>query len=103
MNRTVGDLGPYADDTQALHDARLEWRDENAIYRSYTVNRARPGATARQQALAALVAECEAAGVELGIYDRRILGWLSEWEPETVQVVLGLIRRASIGRRSPSD
>jgi hypothetical protein len=37
---------------------------------------------------------CLAARVELGAYDRRIIGWLSGWEPEICAVVAGLIRRA---------
>ncbi|TDC58577.1 hypothetical protein E1281_01090 [Actinomadura sp. KC345] len=41
-----------------------------------------------------LTGACEAAGVELGAYDRRILDWLSGWEPEVVAVVVGLIARA---------
>ena len=35
-----------------------------------------------------------AAGVELGAYDLRILGWLAGWEPATCAVVAGLITRA---------
>lgn len=36
----------------------------------------------------------EAAGVEMGRYDDRIVEWLSRWEPETVAVVAGWIARA---------
>lgn len=39
-----------------------------------------------------------AAGVSLGDFDRLIAGWLADWEPATVQVVLGWIERASAGR-----
>jgi hypothetical protein len=45
-----------------------------------------------------LLAALAAAGVELGGYDRRIAGWLADWEPETVQVVLGWIERAHAER-----
>ena len=38
------------------------------------------------------------AGVELGAYDRRIVGWLAGWEPLTVAVICGLIRRARTAR-----
>lgn len=40
---------------------------------------------------------CEAltaAGVELGAYDHRIVGWLAGWEPQTCAVIAGLITRA---------
>jgi hypothetical protein len=39
------------------------------------------------------------AGVELGAYDRRMIAWFATWEPEVVQVILGLIERAHIGGR----
>ena len=32
---------------------------------------------------AMLVDACVMAGVELGAFDRRVLAWLSGWEPET--------------------
>jgi len=44
-----------------------------------------------------LVKACEAAGIDLGSpssYDRRILAWLSGWEPQTCAVIAGLIGRA---------
>lgn len=34
------------------------------------------------------------AGVELGAYDLRILEWLTDWEPSTLAVVAGWIKRA---------
>jgi hypothetical protein len=37
---------------------------------------------------------CEAAGVTMGRYDDRIVGWLSAWEPSTVAVVAGWVARA---------
>jgi hypothetical protein len=43
---------------------------------------------------AAFSAACDAAGVELGAFDRRILSWLSGFEPETAAVI-------SPSRRSP--
>ena len=39
-------------------------------------------------------ARCGAVGVELGACDRRIVAWLSGWEPQTCAVVAGLIDRA---------
>jgi hypothetical protein len=41
-----------------------------------------------------LISACVAASVELGAYDRRIMLWLSGWEPQTCAVVTGLITRA---------
>ncbi|MGW2508474.1 hypothetical protein ACWC0A_03385 [Streptomyces scopuliridis] len=43
----------------------------------------------------ALLAELEAAGVELGTYDLRIVDWLAGWDWSTVAVVASLIRRAA--------
>lgn len=45
-----------------------------------------------------LLAACEAAGLELGDYDHRILGWLTGWEDGTVAVIAGLITRAHAAR-----
>lgn len=36
-----------------------------------------------------------AAGVQLGDYDRRILDWLANYEPATCAVIAGLITRAA--------
>jgi hypothetical protein len=60
------------------------------------------GAAAAQRAvdapnLAMLTDACEAAGVGLGAYDRRILAWLAGWEPATCAVLAGIIRRAGGG------
>ena len=37
----------------------------------------------------------EGAGVELGVYDWRILSWLAGWEDATCAVVAGWITRAA--------
>lgn len=42
-----------------------------------------------------LLGALRTAGVELGGYDKRIAGWLADWEPELVQVVIGWIERAA--------
>jgi len=39
---------------------------------------------------------CEAAGVQLGAYDLRVLRWLASWEAEMCVVVAGLVARAGI-------
>jgi hypothetical protein len=36
----------------------------------------------------------ELSGVQLGAYDKRIIDWLAGWEPSTVTVICGLIKRA---------
>ncbi|WP_328982221.1 hypothetical protein OG258_34515 [Streptomyces mirabilis] len=43
---------------------------------------------------AVLLAELEAAGVELGSYDLRIVDWLAGWDWPTVATIASLIRRA---------
>ncbi|MFJ9542374.1 hypothetical protein ACIRPX_34650 [Streptomyces sp. NPDC101225] len=42
-----------------------------------------------------LLAELNAAGVELGAYDRRIIDWLAGWDYPTVATIASLIRRAA--------
>jgi hypothetical protein len=37
---------------------------------------------------------CEAAGIEMGRYDDRIVEWLSGWEDAICMVVAGLVTRA---------
>jgi hypothetical protein len=46
------------------------------------------------QNLQMLTGACEAAGAELGPFDRRVLDWLSGWESSTCAVVAGLVSRA---------
>lgn len=42
--------------------------------------------------LAALVSACR--GLDLGVYDKEVISWLSGWEPAISTVIAGLIRRA---------
>ena len=42
---------------------------------------------------------CEAAGVELGAYDQRIIDWLSGFEDSVCAVVAGLVARAVAATR----
>ena len=45
---------------------------------------------------------CEAAGVELGLFDLRILDWLANYEDSTCAVIAGLVARAAAaGRPGP--
>lgn len=41
-----------------------------------------------------LLDACDAAGVVLGDFDRGVLAWLANWEPQTCAVIAGIIRRA---------
>lgn len=41
-----------------------------------------------------LTGALDEAGVELGAFDRSIIGWLAGWEPAIVAVISGLIGRA---------
>jgi hypothetical protein len=43
------------------------------------------------------------SGIELGAYDKCIIEWLARWEPSTVAVVCGLIRRARASGLEPAD
>jgi hypothetical protein len=49
----------------------------------------------RSQNLLLLERACETAGVELGEYDRLILGWLAGFEDSACSVVAGLVARAA--------
>lgn len=60
-----------------------------------------PG-TYQRRSHARLLAALIAADVELGDYDQRIVAWLAGWEPETVEAVADLIRRASHTKTAPS-
>jgi len=81
--------GPY--------ETAAEVRAEPLVRDTYLITRAGGDMDAENQRR--LLAACQDAGVRLGAYDRRILAWLAGWEPETVQVVVGLIGRAAQGGR----
>jgi hypothetical protein len=87
-----GEDGPYETEREArlarmpiavaeLHDAGL-------------VDAGDPGRLTRNTVLAHLEAACEAARLDLGAYEHRVLEWLAGGETNTAQVVIGLIRRA---------
>jgi hypothetical protein len=77
--------GPYDTErdtypeTRPLHEAARTSEDFASLT---TLNRAR------------LLATCDKHGVKLGAFDRRILAWLANYEPETCQVITDIIRRA---------
>jgi len=52
--------------------------------------------TLAKASAAMIAAACQAAGVELGSYDRHILlDWLAGWEPEVCAAIAGVIERAA--------
>ena len=81
-----GGCGPYESGAQAARDAHVVYeairRPGSPVGAMDTVNRHR------------LLNACREAGVVVGVYDRQVIAWLAGWEPETVQVVVGLIARA---------
>lgn len=79
------DVGPYENDQQAAA----------TVSEAYAAGPLAPAGTLGRFNRDRLTAACAAAGVQLGEYDRRILGWLSGWEPEVVAVVVGLVLRAA--------
>jgi hypothetical protein len=77
--------GPFATERQAREAAQLyaALSADPAAYISADANRQ------------LLLDSCNAAGVQLGDYDRRILDWLAGYEPATCAVIAGLITRAA--------
>ena len=90
--------------TAGPYQTSAEARENAAVQEIYAAFRADPGLG--RMALhtnAMLVDACVMAGVELGAFDRRMLAWLSGFEPETCAVIAGLITRAhAAGRARPS-
>ncbi|MFY9927101.1 MAG: hypothetical protein WAK82_03770 [Streptosporangiaceae bacterium] len=72
-------------------------RELPAVRAVYAAYGAGPGKMTPHN-LAMLEGACEAAGVGLGAYDRRVLAWLAGFEPQACAVVAGLIARANGGR-----
>lgn len=48
----------------------------------------------------ALLRACHDAGVQVGVFDGRIIDWLAGWEPATVQVVISWLGQAFEAGRS---
>ena len=87
--------GPYQTEAQARENVAVQ-----EIYRTF---RAGPGMGRMAPYInAMLVDACVMAGVELGAFDRRVLAWLSGWEPETAAVIAGMIARAHAAGRARS-
>ena len=87
--------GPYQTEAEA--------RGNPAVQEIHAAFRADPGVGKMAPLInAMLVDACTMAGVELGAFDRRVLSWLSGWEPETAAVIAGLITRAHDAGRARS-
>jgi hypothetical protein len=80
--------GPYQTRGEANQSPAVQ-----AVWKAYS---AAPG-TGRMAAhcLAILTDACATAGILTGAYDLTVMAWLSGWEPETCQVIAGLITRAA--------
>ena len=93
--------GPAA--SQGPFETEQAARETPAVRAVHAAFDAGPGAgKMHPHNLAMLTAALDDAGVTLGEHDRRIVSWLAGWEPATVVVVAGLIRRAAAGRPSPA-
>jgi hypothetical protein len=79
--------GPYQTEAQA--------RETDAVQQIHAAFRADPGMGRMAPHILRLLTEaCSAAGVELGAFDRRVLTWLANWEPESAAAIAGMITRA---------
>lgn len=87
MTTLPSDVGPYETEGQAAEVCRDAYGHPHTPGHMGMANRAR------------LAAACEAAGVELGAYDMRILDWVTRWEPEVCAVIAGVILRAGKAAR----
>lgn len=88
-------FGPYRSELDALAEPMP--REVTALHGAGRVRSGDPDRLVRDTVLRHLLAACEAAGVEVGAFDRRILDWLAGWETSTCQVLIGLISRAHAG------
>jgi hypothetical protein len=79
--------GPFWNEDDATTPAVL------AIYEASAASNDRGVMADRNQRL--LEEACKVAWVVLGAYDRMILTWLAQYEPQTCMVIAGIIRRAA--------
>ena len=93
--------GPYetAADAQAdamhVYEAARAYRHQIPALRELSPLHKVPAVPLMDQINAGLLgAALAAAGVEVGTYERRIIGWLATFEPETVQIIIGWLERA---------
>ena len=84
-------------------ETEREARELPAVQAVYEAFRADPGVGRMAPHNHRMLDEaCAAARIGLGAFDRRVLAWLSGYEPETCAVVAGLITRAYEAGRSRS-
>ena len=84
----MADIGPYETEREASRTGAVR-----AVCAAFDAD---PGVgKMAPHNTAMLTAACEAAGVLLGAYDTRVLEWMGTWEPQTCQVIAGLIARAA--------
>jgi hypothetical protein len=83
-----------------LHNGPFETEREARVA-AHQVVRPEPGWSILHKSQNRFVLEraCEAAGVELGAYDQRILEWLSGFEDSICGVIAGLVARAVAAAR----
>jgi hypothetical protein len=82
------EYGPFESERSAGNSPAVR-----AVYAAFDAD---PGpGKMRPHNLAVLMAACEAAGVELGAYDERVLAGVAYSEPATCAVLAGIIRRAA--------
>jgi hypothetical protein len=99
--KEAGVPGPYASEQETHTDLIPD-----AVARLHRAGRVRPGDPdheVRDTVLWHLTRACTSAGVELGVYDRRILTWLAGCEPSTVQVIADVIARAHAAGRAGNE
>ena len=90
-------MGPFETEQQARETPEVQ-----AVYAAFSADPGVGKMAAHTHRM--LMAACTAASVQLGAYDRRVLAWLSGFEPETAAVVAGLILRAhAAGRAGPEQ
>jgi hypothetical protein len=87
------DLGPYETEEQA-RNAPLA-REVKALHDAGHARNGDPNGFVQGTKIRHLMAACADAGVDVGDHDFSILTWLTTWEPETIQVIVGLIIRAA--------
>ncbi len=88
----VDDLGVGPFDTEA------EVRALPAVREVYAAFDADPGVGKMTPHIHRMLLDAlAAAGVYLGPYDHQIAEWLANWEPQTVAVIAGWVRRAAEG------
>lgn len=84
--------GPY--DTESAALAEPMPREVAALHAAGRIRSGDPDRLVYNVKLLALTDACDQSGVALGAYDEGKLEWVAAWESTTVQVVIGLIRRA---------